>query len=159
MHGLILAISVVMVMAGIAHAQTNNNPPSSDDLVPAMQNISSQVNTSMAAACRGPSDSQLMIGTGLPNNPSDDIRCQSVTVLITACLSLASAAGGIQEGVLNGQTTYGQEANTLQNQSGDASDQLSALYLARQASTSMSPGQLALAVYSHCTSLISRAAQ
>lgn len=139
---------------GTSFSLAQSSSPS-DDFQSAVTDIGNEYGASVQSACRGPTVNGL--ASGLPDNPTDDVRCQAISALGSACLNLANEAGSIQEAVINGTASYDDAESQAESKVGsDAITASQAVYLAQQAGPAVSPGTLTRNIYSSCTSLITK---
>jgi hypothetical protein len=104
-------------------------------------------------ACHGPIESNNL--TGLPGNNADQVRCQSITVMVMNCEVLADTAGSYLHQMQDAQSTFSELENRITNSTAqDAYVESSGLALAKEAPPGTDPAQLTNAVFSACTGLI-----
>ena len=127
------------------------NPAAAAGLMPAVAQIEAQAAQDQRAVCRGPMRND--IPTGLPGNPADDIRCQTIASLSTFCVQLAVATGSFRREVLSGQYSFSRLHSYEDNKSQPEYD-FSALELAESLPPDLHGGALVRAVYAQCMSVV-----
>jgi len=103
------------------------------------------------AACRGPSRNGIQ--TGLPANPADDIRCQTIASLNVRCTFLAVGTAIFRRDVRSGQYSSFSQIRSREDSEPHGYD-FSALELAESLPPDLHGGALVRAVYAQCMSVV-----
>ncbi len=151
--GIAGAATVLLIAAIPVHAAAPARPAH----WAAIQAVEREQEQVVRAVCRGPAWDNYP--AGLPGNPTDDIRCQSIAGLSLVCTDLAISTGIYRHMIRSGETTFDRLKSSIENSPHSSTQESQALVLLRALPPGMHGGPLIRTVYAQCMSVIPKAAR
>jgi hypothetical protein len=154
MKAFLISTFAIIALCGSAAASQD-----SDELGNNMQAIGNDMMEIVRNACRGPQvEDKLLSGlyrlSGIPGNQKDEIKCESVSVLVPSCMELADKAGSYLSQVDDGETTFDDIEKSRNNSTGNDATTSAALVLAEQAPSGTNPSKLLNEIFKECKGII-----